>query len=160
MKQITISDAQRATSPNSIILVCVKKPDNSINLATVSWWTYLSNHPSMLGFSISNKGYTKKLLTANKSFIISIPDAGIADKVMHCGRTSGRDIDKVVEFKIDMTDDGFPVSSKLVFKCQVESTTNVGDHTFFSCTIDDILYNSDSKQLYSFDGYSRLAPLD
>ena len=54
MKQINLPKASALTSPNPVTLVCTQKPDGSTNLATVSWWTYLSFNPSMIAYAILN----------------------------------------------------------------------------------------------------------
>ena len=48
MKEITLPKASQLTSPNPVTVVCTRKPDGSTNLATVSWWTYLSYNPGMI----------------------------------------------------------------------------------------------------------------
>lgn len=48
MKKIDLPFASKLTSPNPVSLVCTQKPDGSTNLATVSWWNYLSFNPNMI----------------------------------------------------------------------------------------------------------------
>ena len=45
MNKINLPQAAKLTSPNPVSVVCTMKPDASTNLATVSWWTYLSFNP-------------------------------------------------------------------------------------------------------------------
>lgn len=42
MKKISLAKASSYTSPNPVTVVCTTKADGTPNLATVSWWTYLS----------------------------------------------------------------------------------------------------------------------
>ena len=57
MKQISLPQASRLTSPNPVTVVCTEKPDGSTNLATVSWWTYLSFNPNMIAYVTAEKWY-------------------------------------------------------------------------------------------------------
>jgi len=162
MKQITISEAQKITSPNPITLVCVNTPVGITNLTAVSWWTYLANRPPLIGFALSKKSYTGELILNNGKVVLSIPGEEIAEEAFQCGCFSGRDINKTEKLGIELTEtiEKFPIHSKLAFICILENTVDVGDHTFFICRVNDILYNEREKQLYSWGGYSKLAPLD
>lgn len=161
MKNINISEAQKHTSPNQISLVCCEAPTGTTNLTTISWWTYLANHPPMVGFAISKKSYSNELILRNGMAILSIPGEAIADGAFQCGHVSGRDINKVDKFGIKLTEGSakFPVHSKLAFECSIENSVDAGDHTFFICNVTSIFYNDKERQLYSWNGYSRLAPL-
>ena len=53
MQKISLPQASRLTSPNPVSLVCTQKPDGSTNLATVSWWTYLSYNPGMIAYAMA-----------------------------------------------------------------------------------------------------------
>lgn len=161
MKQITISEAQKNTSPNPISLICANTPDGNTNLTAISWWTYLANHPPMMGFAISKKSYTGELLAQNGQAILSIPGNSIAKEAFQCGCSSGRNINKAKEFGIALIGETikFPLHSKLAFICKLKDTHIVGDHIFYICEVEDILYNETEQQLFSWDGYSKLAPL-
>lgn len=52
MKEITLTGASKISSPNPVTIVCTQKPDGSTNLATVSWWTYLSYNPNMIAYAM------------------------------------------------------------------------------------------------------------
>lgn len=52
MEKIKLAQASRLTSPNPVTVVCTEKPDGCTNLATVSWWTYLSFNPDMVAFAM------------------------------------------------------------------------------------------------------------
>lgn len=164
MVKLTISEAQVKTSPNPISLICTETPKGDINLAPISWWTYLANKPAMLGFAINPKSYTKELLERNQKTILCIPSEAISVECYQCGCVSGRNTKKAEKFNINLvevkgTKIKIPEYSKIAFLCTVKNTVIAGDHTFFICNIDDILYNKCGKQLYAWDGYSRLAPL-
>lgn len=114
MEKITLPQAAGLTSPNPVTIVCTQKPDGSTNLATVSWWTYLSFNPSMIAYAMAKTSYSGEMVRNNQKVILTIPGAEIADAVMGCGSTTGRDTDKIAKFGIEMqevTDSGDPDSA-------------------------------------------------
>lgn len=164
MDRINISEAQMNTSPNPFSLVCASTPSGTTNLTAVSWWTYLANRPPMLGFSIGKKSYTNELISQNRKAILSVPGKGIADEAFRCGCVSGRNIDKATEYGIILVDVDessirIPIHTKIAFLCTLDKAIEVGDHSFFICSIDEIYYDAHEQQLYTWDGYRRLASI-
>lgn len=82
MNKIKLPQAARLTSPNPVTLVCTQRPDSSTNLATVSWWTYLSFHPNMIAYAMAKTSYSGEMVRNNKKVILTIPGAEIAEAVM------------------------------------------------------------------------------
>ena len=58
MKKISLAKASSYTSPNPVTVVCTTKADGSPNLATVSWWTYLSYSPNMVAYAMAKTSYS------------------------------------------------------------------------------------------------------
>lgn len=98
MKKINLPKASNLTSPNPVTLVCTKNPDGGTNLATVSWWTYLSFNPSMIAYAMAKTSFSGENVRANKKVILTIPGEKIADAVVGCGSTTGRNTDKISKF--------------------------------------------------------------
>lgn len=161
MINITISEAQKQTSPNWVSLICAMKPNGITNLTTISWWSFLANNPAMIGFSMSKKSYTGELFRLTGKAVLSVPNEKIAREVYECGHITGRNEDKAKKFGLLLTGTGiqYPVHSKLVFFCTLKNAVEVGDHIFHICEVDEILYNDSGAQVYAWDGYSKIAPL-
>ena len=85
MKKIDLPFASKLTSPNPVSLVCTQKPDGSINLATVSWWNYLSFNPNMIAFAMAKTSYSGELVRSNHQVVLTIPGSSLAQAVMNCG---------------------------------------------------------------------------
>ena len=133
MEKINLPDAAGLTSPNPVTLVCTQKPDGSTNLATVSWWTYLSFNPNMIGYAMAKTAYSGEMVRGSKKVILTIPGAAIADTVMHCGMSTGRDTDKIAEYAIEMQDVPgseiqIPLHSRVAIQCSLKEFVEVGDH--------------------------------
>ena len=125
MNKINLPQAAKLTSPNPVSLVCTQKPDGSTNLATVSWWTYLSFNPNMIGYAMAKTSYSGEMVRNNKKVILTIPGTEIAEAVMGCGSTTGRDTDKVAQFGIELTevegsDIKIPVHSRVAIVCSMK----------------------------------------
>ena len=132
MNKINLPQAAKLTSPNPVSLVCTQKPDGSTNLATVSWWTYLSFNPNMIGYAMAKTSYSGEMVRNNKKDILTIPGTEIAEAVMGCGSTTGRDTDKVAQFGIELTevegsDIKIPVHSRVAIVCSMKEYHEVGD---------------------------------
>ena len=101
MKKISLAKASSYTSPNPVTVVCTTKADGSPNLATVSWWTYLSYSPNMVAYAMAKTSYSGEMMRANKRAVITIPSDKITAAVLGCGMTTGRNTDKPEKFGID-----------------------------------------------------------
>ena len=77
MEKINLAKASKITSPNPVAIVCTQKPDGSTNLATVSWYTYLSYNPNMIAYAMAKTSYSGELVRENKKVIITIPSENI-----------------------------------------------------------------------------------
>ena len=104
MNKINLPQAAKLTSPNPVSVVCTMKPDGSTNLATVSWWTYLSFNPNMIAYAMAKTSYSGEMVRNTKKVILTIPGAEIADAVMGCGSTTGRNMDKAEKFGIELAE--------------------------------------------------------
>ncbi len=164
MTEIAPGQAQRLTAPAPFALLSARRPDGSDNLMAVSWWTYLSNHPPMLGVCLSKKGLSGSLIEQTGVFTLSIVGEALRDAALACGRCSGRDRDKAAEFGIPLeAASSIPASivsgSRAVFECRLTDSVNAGDHVFYLAEILCCHGDASVKQLFAWDGYSRLDPV-
>ncbi len=163
MNKINLPQAAKLTSPNPVSLVCTQKPDGSTNLATVSWWTYLSFNPNMIGYAMAKTSYSGEMVRNNKKVILTIPGTEIAEAVMGCGSTTGRDTDKVAQFGIELTevegsDIKIPVHSRLAIVCSMKEYHEVGDHYLYICDVEQVYGNEVEEALFAWNGYSQVHP--
>jgi flavin reductase (DIM6/NTAB) family NADH-FMN oxidoreductase RutF len=106
------------------------------NIMTMSWHTMMEFEPPTVGCVISGRNYTFDILKKSGSCVINIPTADMAEKVVGCGNTSGRRIDKFRKFGLT------PVAAKHVtaplieecyasLECTVVDTKMVDRYNFF-----------------------------
>ena len=163
MKEITLPKASQLTSPNPVTVVCTQKPDGSTNLATVSWCTYLSYHPDMIAYAMAKPSYSGEMVRENGKVVLTIPGAEIADAVLGCGTTTGRDTDKITQFHIEMlqlegTAIQVPAHSRVAMVCRLKEYHEVGDHYLYLCDVERVSGNEAEEALYAWNGYSQLRP--
>ena len=163
MKEISLPKASQLTSPNPVTLVCTQKTDGSTNLATVSWWTYLSFNPYMIAFAMAKPSYSGEMVRNSKKVIITIPGAELADIVLGCGSTTGRNTDKVTKFNIELTDIAdsaikIPVHSKVAIVCSLKEYHEVGDHYLYICNVEKVYGDETEEALFAWNGYSQIRP--
>ncbi len=163
MKEITLPKASQLTSPNPVTVVCTQKPDGSTNLATVSWWTYLSYHPNMIAYAMAKPSYSGEMVRENGKVVLTIPGAEIADAVLGCGTTTGRDTDKITQFHIEMlqlegTSIQVPAHSRVAMVCRLKEYHEVGDHYLYLCDVERVYGNEAEEALFAWNGYSQLRP--
>ena len=163
MNKINLPQAAKLTSPNPVSLVCTQKPDGSTNLATVSWWTYLSFNQNMIGYAMAKTSYSGEMVRNNKKVILTIPGTEIAEAVMGCGSTTGRDTDKVAQFGIELTevegsDIKIPVHSRVAIVCSMKEYHEVGDHYLYICDVEQVYGNEVEEALFAWNGYSQVRP--
>lgn len=161
MKEIKLPKASRLTSPNPITIVCSQKPDGSTNLATVSWWTYLSYNPGMVAFAMAKTSYSGEMVRRNGKVILATPGAAMAEAVMSCGISTGRTTDKIAQFGIEMQtlpgcDIQLPLHSRVAILCSMKEFIEVGDHYLYICNVEQVYGDESEEALFAWDGYSQI----
>ena len=161
MTELSPGQAQRLTAPSPFGLLSTRQADGITNLMAVSWWTYLSNHPPMLGVCLSRKGLSGSLIEETGVFTLSVVGEALRDAALACGRCSGREHDKAAEFGIPLeAASTIPASlvsgSRAAFECRLVSSAPAGDHVFYIAEILSCRGSAEIKQLFAWDGYARL----
>lgn len=163
MKELSLIDAAKLTSPNPVSLVCSRTPAGVTNLATVSWWTYLSLDPEIIGFAMMKTSYTGEMVRAGKEVVLTVPGEALAKQVMQCGCSTGRTKEKAKEFSIELknlpdSDIQIPVHSVIAIRGVLREFIEVGDHYFYICNVEHVYGDEEERPLFAWKGYSRIAP--
>ena len=161
MEKLTIGQAQRLSAPCPFALLGTKSAGGKENFMAVSWWTYLSNHPPMLGVCLSDKGYSGAVIRETGEFTLNLVGESLREAALKCGACSGRSTDKISALGIETVsceNVHAPAvkNSRLIFECRLSDTCKAGDHTFYIAEIVSVSGNPDVAQLFAFDGYGRL----
>ena len=161
MNKISLPKASVYTSPNPVTIVCTQKPDGGTNLATVSWWTYLSYNPNMVAYAMAKTSYSGEMVRQNKKVVITIPSEKLVDVALGCGSTTGRNIDKLEKFGIEMqslpgTDIKVPAHSCLAIVCTLKEFIETGDHYLYICNVEQVYADEKEKAVFAWNGYSQI----
>lgn len=92
----------------------------------MSWYTMMEFEPPTVGCVISNRNYTFNTLKATKECVINIPTLDLAEKVVRCGNTSGRKVDKFGAFGLTPVS-ASRVTAPLIDECYVNLECRVID---------------------------------
>ena len=98
-KSLPLSQVYRLLEPGPVVLVTTTRKGKA-NIMTMSWHTMMDFEPPIVGCVISNRDYTFNILKATKECVINIPTVELAKKVVGCGNTCGRKIDKFKVFHL------------------------------------------------------------
>jgi flavin reductase (DIM6/NTAB) family NADH-FMN oxidoreductase RutF len=82
--------------------------------------------PPIVGCVVSNRNLTFNILKATKECVINIPTVELAGKVVGCGNTSGRDIDKFKTFGLT-TAAASKVDAPLINECYANLECRIVD---------------------------------
>ena len=150
MQEITLAGAAKISSPNPVTIVCTQKPDGSTNIAAVSWWTYLSYNPNMIAYAMAKTSYSGEMVRQNKKVILTIPSDKIADVVMECGSSTGRNTDKITKFGVKMKvlpdcNISVPEYSALAIVCKLKEYIETGDHDLYLCIVEKVYAEEQAK---------------
>lgn len=161
MESLTIGQAQKLTSPNPFALISTITKDGKNNLMALSWWTYLSNHPAMIGVCLSKRGYSGELIAASGEFCLCVPEKSLREAALSCGKCSGREHEKAAEFGIALTEAEHvsPMrvrDSRLVLECKLVRQVKAADHNFYIAEVVGAYGDPEAAGLYAMEGYRSL----
>lgn len=94
---VPLSEVYRLLEPGPVVMVTTAW-QRRMNIMTMSWHMMMEFEPSLVGCIISARNHTFDLLRASGECVIAIPTLDLAKKVVACGNTSGRRIDKFETF--------------------------------------------------------------
>ncbi|MDD5241802.1 MAG: flavin reductase family protein [Sulfuricella sp.] len=134
-KSFPLSKVYGLLEPGPVVMVSTARKGRP-NIMTLSWQTMLEFEPPLVGCVVSNRNYSFNILKSTRECVINIPTAELAEKVVKCGNTSGRDIDKFAAFGLT------PVAASLVqaplidechanLECRLVDTRMVNKYGFF-----------------------------
>jgi flavin reductase (DIM6/NTAB) family NADH-FMN oxidoreductase RutF len=96
-KSFPLSQVYRLLEPGPAVMVTTVCKGRA-NIMTMSWHTMIDFEPPTVGCVISDRNHTFGILKATRECVINIPTVELAEKVVGCGNTSGRRVDKFKTF--------------------------------------------------------------
>jgi len=124
-KSLPLSEVYRLLEPGPVVLLTTAG-NGKANVMTMSWHTMIDFEPPIVGCVVSNRNFTFNILKGTKECVINIPTVELASKVVGCGNTSGREIDKFKMFGLT-TAAASKVKAPLINECYANLECRVVD---------------------------------
>ena len=145
--------------PQTVAVIGVQK-----NLMPAAWHTPLSAKPPLFGVLVAPKRHTYNLLQQEKGFTINFLEHNQASLIAKIGSTSGRDIDKLKEFRIKFSDadkvNGVILAdSYATYECEKSAMHEYGDHFLVVGKIIVIHYREELVQPGGFMDEKKVSPM-
>jgi flavin reductase (DIM6/NTAB) family NADH-FMN oxidoreductase RutF len=119
--------------PYPATLVTTIGKDGKPNVLAVAWIIPVSVDSAQIAMSLRPQRHSYKLLTETREFVVNIPNFDLAERVVFCGRRSGRGYDKFRETGLTPLK-ARKVSAPIIkectahLECKLEKTIKVDDH--------------------------------
>lgn len=134
-RNFPLSKVYGLLEPGPVVLVTTAHKGRA-NVMTLSWLTMMEFEPPLIGMVMSEGNFSFAALKATKQCVINIPTVELAAKVVGCGNTSGRRVNKFTAFRLT------PRPAKLVepplveecyanLECRVTDTRMAKQYNFF-----------------------------
>lgn len=120
--------------PYNTSLVTCKSKNGKINVMAAAWIMPVSVNPPLLAMSIRPERYTHNLIMETEEFVVNVPTFELAQKVLFCGRRSGREHEKFKEASLSPQKAqrvNAPIIKECVahIECKLVKSIKTGDHT-------------------------------
>ncbi len=147
--------------PYPVAFVGVKFGEK-INFMSAAWHSPLSMKPPLFAVMISKKRLTHNLIAQAKEFSVSFLPFEKRKYSAYCGRTSGKDRDKVKEFSIELISPK-KIASPLIkgsyagFECKLFDIKEYGDHDLI---VGEVIVLHEDPEFFDKDGRLLVEKLD
>lgn len=132
---LPLSEVYGLLEPGPVVLLGTAGEEQP-NVMALSWHTMVEFEPPLVGCVLSNRDYSYDLLRASGECTFNIPTVELAEKVVSCGNTSGRAVNKFATFGLTPLDAEF-VKAPLIgecyagLECKIEDDSLADRYGFF-----------------------------
>lgn len=163
-KLVKFEQAYKTKYPEQVVIVIAKDKKGKANPVTLGWTMIASGNPPMMAIGVYKGHYTVKCIRHSKCFTLVYPSADMAKAALFFGSHSGRDTDKLKEFRCK-TSPARKIDSVLLtdavanFECRLVKQIPTGDHiTFIGQIVCAHVNTKPKKRLYSLGTGHKLGP--
>ena len=96
-RSFPLSKVYGLLEPGPVVLLTTARRGKS-NVMPMSWHTMMEFEPPLIGCVVSGRNFSFSALKATRQCVLNIPTAELAAKLVGCGNSSGRKIDKFKTF--------------------------------------------------------------
>lgn len=146
----------RISNPKQVVLVTSRYKGKD-NVMAVTWWTKVSFKPNLYLICIGKTRYSHDLIRKGKCFVINFMPFELKDKILFCGKNSGKDVDKFKETgltkqKAEKINCPIIKESLAYLECKVAKRVSAGDHTIFVGKVVNAKFKKKGKKPFQLDG--------
>jgi len=128
MKAYPLSKVYQLLEPGPVVLLTTAHKGRT-NVMAMSWHMMVEFEPPLVACVVSDANYSHAALRATRECVIAIPARRLAEKVVHVGNSSGRDIDKFSAFGLTPVP-AEQVAAPLVAECFANLECRIHDARF------------------------------
>jgi flavin reductase (DIM6/NTAB) family NADH-FMN oxidoreductase RutF len=96
-RKFPLARVYRLLEPGPVVLVTTARRGRA-NIMPMSWHTMMEFEPPLVGCIVSDRNHSFGTLKATRECVLNIPTVELAAKVVGCGNTTGRRVDKFERF--------------------------------------------------------------
>lgn len=145
--------------PLPAVLVTTVDVAGKVNVFTVGWTGIACTRPPMVTIAVRKERLSYENIQATGEFVINLTTAEMLKMTDFCGCRSGRKVDKIKHFGLELepgTEVNVPslVKSPVSLECKVRSVAELGSHDLF---LAEIVRNKVEKSVIDKNGKFDLA---
>lgn len=134
-----------------VLLTSYSRSRERSNVMALAWSVPLSHGTPLIGVAVSRECFTHELISETREYAVNIPTVDLLEKVVCCGKVSGREVDKFRAYGLSK-EPGQRISAPLIKECfacmelRVVEEVDCGDHTLFigevlRCVAEEVAMN-------------------
>ncbi|HUV93783.1 MAG TPA: flavin reductase family protein [Anaerolineae bacterium] len=134
-KEVPLTKVHRLLAPRPVCLLTTQYK-GQVNVMTIAWVCPVSLEPPLVIMAIHPSRYTHGMLERSEACVLNIPGRPLAEQLLRCGTSSGKDVDKIATFGLTL-ESGHRVEAPWIaeclahLECVVVDLLTPGDHTLF-----------------------------
>lgn len=134
-RSFPLSKVYGLLEPGPVVLLSTSQ-NGKPNIMAMSWHTMIEFEPPLVGCVVSGGDFSFAALMATRQCVLNIPSVELAEKVVACGNSTGRNVDKFAAFGLTPKPAalvGAPLIAECYanLECQVVDTQLVSRYNFF-----------------------------
>jgi len=124
-RPLPLAEVYRLIEAGPVVLVSTMSGGRA-NIMTMSWHMMVDFEPPIIACVMSNRDYSFEALKKTRECVINVPTVELAKKVVGCGNTSERDVDKFKQFALTASE-ASSVRAPLIDECYASLECKVID---------------------------------
>jgi flavin reductase (DIM6/NTAB) family NADH-FMN oxidoreductase RutF len=143
------------TTPRQVVMVTARH-EGVDNVWPLDSHIFLSFQPNLYGISVNRGSFGADLVRRSGVFVVNFVPSTWEEVIFHCGRVSGRNVDKFAAARLQKEEAETVNAPRLAqslgaLECKVQQVVEVGDHTLFIGQVMHTVMRTDAPRLHHID---------